>query len=129
MLASPNSWVIMVTILWHGRPRDLSSCPGGVKRFSLSLICPDRHLNLTKFLFSGNLGHTLEVRCATEPLEVKNHWSYTSTPPCTYEACTGKTLLCMSPTEQRLWCRQLIDINWISFRVLSLCLLHGKYHL
>ena len=79
----------------------------------LSLNCPDGPWNLPNLLVSGNLGHTLEVRRATEHLEVKNHWSYTSTPPRTYAACTvqGK-LLCMSPDEQRLWCKQLIDINW-----------------
>jgi len=99
----------------------------------------------------------MEVRRATEHLEIKNHWSYTSTPPRTYAACTRKnllwifdvlltvhlsifisvinqldtqnfcftTILCIklvnywdksvftSPTEQRLWCKQLIDINSI----------------
>jgi hypothetical protein len=83
-------------------------------KFYLSLNCLHRPCNLPNLLFSGNVGHTVEIRRATEHFEVKNHWSYTSIPPRTYSGCTVKAVPSMSPTEQRLWCQQLIDVNWIN---------------
>jgi hypothetical protein len=91
---SRDSAVGIMTRLRHGCPRNYGSIPGRFKGFISSPKHPDRFCHPPCHLFSGHrfffpehgTDHSLPP-CA----EGKNAWSYTTTHPYAFMACTGTT--------------------------------------